>query len=349
MFWLWLTLGILLTVLILLGIFPTYIILAFRDHIIRIFQEKPLFSSPKGVPIPDAEDLRFRTSDGLVLAGCYFKTRAPRRGVILFGLEFGSNRWAASPYCEFLREKGYDIFTFEMRGQGDSPAQESYNPLQWVTNYEVRDFEAALAYLKSRPDRDERGIGFFGFSKGGSAGLIAAAHDPFIRCAVVDGVFATHLTMMPYMKKWLAIYTKRPWISELILPCYYRWAARLALRKLSRKENCEFPHLEEALPAFAPRPLLMIHGGADTYIKPFTTRKLFRLAGEPKELWMVEGAKHNQAFHMANGQYQKRVLDFFNRNLAAPEPAAIATMPAPPTPIARAAIRLSEPAGQQAS
>ena len=46
-----------------------------------------------------------------------------------------------------------------------------YDPLQWVTDYEVRDAEAALAYLKSRPDADPRGVGFFGISKGAGAGL----------------------------------------------------------------------------------------------------------------------------------------------------------------------------------
>ena len=57
--------------------------------------------------------------------------------MILFGLEFGSNRWSCVPYCEFLREAGYDVFTFEPRDQGDSPAQPGYEPLQWVTDFEV--------------------------------------------------------------------------------------------------------------------------------------------------------------------------------------------------------------------
>ena len=41
---------------------------------------------------------------------------------------------------------------------------------------------------------------------------------------------------------------------------------------------------------------------------------LFDWSG-PKELWMVEGAKHNQAFQIANEQYRQRVLGFFDDNL----------------------------------
>ena len=63
-------------------------------RIARIFQEKPLFIVPRGQPRDDAEVVRFRTSDGLTLRGCYFKCAGERRGVILFGLEFGSDCWS---------------------------------------------------------------------------------------------------------------------------------------------------------------------------------------------------------------------------------------------------------------
>ena len=63
---------------------------------------------------------RLCTADGIDLCGCYLKGSGPRRGVILFGLEFGSNRWACVPYCEHLLQNGYDVFAFESRGQGES-------------------------------------------------------------------------------------------------------------------------------------------------------------------------------------------------------------------------------------
>ena len=56
---------------------------------------------------------------------------------------------------------------------------------------------------------------------------------------------------------------------------------------------------------------LMIHGGGDTYIKPEMAQALFDRAGKPKEFWLVEGAKHNQALHVAGDEYQRRVLEFF--------------------------------------
>jgi fermentation-respiration switch protein FrsA (DUF1100 family) len=227
------------------------------------------------------------------------------------------------PYTDFLRADGFDVFTFEPRNQGDSDRQAGYDPLQWVTKHEVLDTRSALAYLKGRPDADPLGVGFFGISKGAGAGLQAAAHEAYVRCAVTDGAFATYTTMVPYMQKWIAIYSDR-YLLQLLLPKWvYGLVGRLALRRISRDRGCRFPHLERAIAKLSPRPLLMLHGGADTYIKPEMARALFDLAGEPKEFWLVDGAKHNQALNVAGDEYRRRVLAFFREHLNdATEPVA---------------------------
>src|SRR5262249_27665896 len=153
----------------------------------RIFQEKPLFVVPRGQPDPEAEEVRFPTPDGLTLFGCYWRTPRPRRGVILFGVEFGSNCWSGRAYTEHLVEAGFDVFAFAPRNKRSTGSPAGYEPLQWVTDYEVRDTQAALGYLKGRGDGDPAGVGFFGISKGGGAGLFAASADPYVRCCVTDG------------------------------------------------------------------------------------------------------------------------------------------------------------------
>ncbi len=321
MLWFWLGLAVMLSVpvtvvLLLLGL-HYYLRWKYLHFMVRIFQEKPLFIIPRGQPDPTAEDVTLRTADGLSLKGCYLKARGPRRGVILFGLEFGSNRWACIPYCEDLLVAGYDVFTWEPRNQGDSDRQPGYDPLQWVTQYELHDVRAALDYLKRRPDADPRGIGFFGISKGGSTGLIVFADDPYVRCFVTDGIFATYTTLVPYMRQWFRIYNDHYALQGLLPSWYYGVIGKVGLRWAERERHCRFPYLERAMPKLAPRPLLMIHGGGDTYIKPEMARALFDLAREPKEFWLVEGAKHNQAFHLAGEEYRRRVLEFFDRHLAA--------------------------------
>jgi pimeloyl-ACP methyl ester carboxylesterase len=332
LFWLWLAIGVVFSVPLVGALFFLWLYFKVKRRylpfVVRVFQEKPPFLVPRGQPVRDAEDVRFLTSDGLTLCGCYLHTTLPvRRGVVLFGLEFGSTRWASVPYCQFLIDNGYDVFAFEPRGQGQSDPQLGYEPAHWVTDYEVRDTRAAVAYLKSRRDADPRGVGFFGISKGGGAGLLAASTDPRIRCCVTDGAFATRSTMVPYMVRWAALVNIRPIFRKIMPRWFYEIVAETAMREVQRDWNCRFPSLERALPCLAPRPLLLIHGGNDTYIKPEMAQELFRRARQPKELWLVAGARHNQALQVAGPEYRDRILSFFDTHLAArdgegPKPSA---------------------------
>jgi alpha-beta hydrolase superfamily lysophospholipase len=296
-------------------IFWIYLRTQFLGPLVRIFEERPLFIIPRGRPITSGEEVRFPGGDGLMLHGWYWPTPARRRGVILFGLEFGSTCEACTTYCDHLLAGGFDIFTFEPRNQGGSDSMPGYEPLQWVTDYEVADFQAALDYLKTRADADPAGVGLFGISKGGGAGLIAAADNPYIRCCVTDGAFATHTTMVPYMRKWVRIYSDRRWLQKMLPTWVYSLFARAALRRIERLRHCRFSHLERAIGQLAPRPLLMIHGGDDTYIKADMAQSLFAQAGAPKTFWLVGGAKHNQALHVAGEEYRRRVCDFFQTHL----------------------------------
>jgi dipeptidyl aminopeptidase/acylaminoacyl peptidase len=304
----------------------------YLHHMVRIFQEKPLLIVPRGLPIPSAQDVRFPTTDGLTLAGCYLKAPRPRRGVILFGVEFGSNRWSCWPYVEFLLEAGFDIFAYEPRNQVDSDSLPGYEPLQWLSDYEVQDAQAALRYLKSRPDADPHGVGFFGISKGGNAGLYASCLDPYVRCCVSDGAFGTYTTMVPYLRKWLRLYNQNWGIQDLMPSWYCGNIGMYGVREIERVRGCHFPHLESVLPRLAPRPLLMIHGGGDTYIRPEMARGLYSYARSPREFWLVEKVKHNQAVHEAAAEYRQRVLGFFERHLAAVVAQAPVEQPAAAAP-----------------
>lgn len=328
MIWFGIALGVLVLALAIAALaFHLRIIYRYLHLVVRILQEKPLFLVPHGQPREEAEKVQVRTYDGLTLNGCYFKSPTPRKGVILFGIEFDAKCWSCLPYCDYLWQAGYDIFAFEMRGQGTSPAQPGYEPLQWVTEFELEDFRAAIRYLKSRPDADPRGVGFFGISKGGSAGLAVAAEEPYVRCCVTDGIFATHTVLVPYMKKWIYIYTNLRGVAEYVPNWYYSLVGRMALERVEKERKCKYPHLESVLHKLAPRPWLMIHGGADNYIRPEMARALFDRAGPPKEIWIVDKAKHNQAIQMASEEYKRRVGAFFEQHL----PATDASAPPPAT------------------
>jgi pimeloyl-ACP methyl ester carboxylesterase len=283
--------------------------------LVRIFQEKPFFIIPRGQPTDNAEPVTVATEGGLTLRGCYFRTAAlTRKGVILFGLEFGSDRWACRQYAAQLLAAGYDVFACEPRNQGDSDKDPNYEPLQWVTDRDVADMRAAVKYLLSRPDADPRGIGVFGISKGGSTGFVIATTEPGVRCLATDGAYATYTTMVPYMQRWIAIYSDRLKLQRVLPRWFYGFVGVIGAKKVARTRGVTYPSVEKAAKSLR-CPLLMIHGEADTYIKPDMARALFERARGPKDLWVVPRAKHNQALNVAEDEYHRRLVAFFDQHL----------------------------------
>jgi pimeloyl-ACP methyl ester carboxylesterase len=325
-FWFWIVVTVLAVPPIAFGlIFATlylYIRWKYMGYLTRIFQEKPLFVVPRGEKPVDAEEVELKSDDGLTLRGCYLKTSAPvRKGVILFGLEFGSNRWACRPYCEKLLEGGYDVFAIEPRNQGESDKDPNYEPLQWVTDRDVADMKVAVRYLLARPDADPKGIGLFGISKGGGTGFLVAAREPGIRCIVTDGAYGTHTTMVPYLKRWIQIYSDRKILQRVLPTWFYGLVGMIGAKKVARNRGVTYPSIEKAIGRLN-RPLFMIHGEADTYIRPEMARALFERAREPRRLWVVPQARHNQALTVAGNEYHTALLGFFDTHLANAEPPA---------------------------
>ena len=285
------------------------------DKIVRIFEEKPLFVVPKGKPLPDAEEVDFPSLDGVMLRGCYMRA-VSTKGTILFGLEFGSNRWAAHAYCSELLAAGYDVFTYESRNHGNSESDPNYKPLQWVTDKDMLDARAARNWLKDHLPEGQ-GYGYLGISKGGSVGMMLAAEDADLQCIVTDGAYATCTTMVPYMRRWVDIYVKgyKELRRKLVPDVFYRLLALAAIRRSAKARQVDFLHVEQALTKLR-QPLLMIHGGADAYIQPPMAEALHRLARSvPKQLWLVPKAKHNQSLHTAGAEYHQRLVAFFDTHL----------------------------------
>lgn len=300
-----------------------YLIVRYTPIICRIFEEMPMFLPLRLPPRSDGEDVRLTTADGLELRGSYLKARGGRRtGVIVFCHEFLSNRWSYFPYADSLRDLGFDLFTFDFRNHGESAGAADYQPLQWVSDHEVRDLQTVLDYLRSREDRDPAGFGLFGISKGGGTALVAAARSRDVWGVITDGAFPTQGTMLAYVKRWAEIFVESKLLCSLLRDyaptSLFAMLCVVARRRAARRLSCRFPNIEKAVARITPRPWLMIHGAKDAYIGPAIAESLFARAGEPKELWIVPGAKHNRCREVDAREYARRVDAFLGRSSPRP-------------------------------
>lgn len=293
-------------------VFLAYAVIRYAPIIGRIFEESPLLMPLRAAADPSGETVRFHAADGLELEGSYFRSRVgPRVGVIVFCHEYLGNRFSAGPYADFVRDLGFDLFSFDFRNQGASATEPGYKPLQWVSDREVMDLEGAIAYLKSRPDADPAGVGLFGISKGGCAALVESADEPGVWGVLTDGSFPTRSMVMSYIYKWAQIYSHTTW--RIVPPWVLRmlgWSGRMYSQV---RRGCRFPDVERAAARLSPRPWLMIHGEKDAYVPIDIARELFNHAGTPKEFWLVAKAKHNRCREVDPVAYRGKITDFLAR------------------------------------
>jgi pimeloyl-ACP methyl ester carboxylesterase len=308
-----LTLGLLVPAA-LAALIIIYLTVKYAPIIGRKFEDPPMFLPLRVRPVEEGESVEFVTPDGLTLAGTYLTARTDgRAGVMVYCHEFLSDRWSYRPYVDHLRDLGFDVFTFDFRNHGESQSEPGYTPMHWSSDREVRDLRAALAYLRSRPDRDPAGYGLFGVSRGGTTALLVTQDERDVWGTITDGAFPTIGTMVAYAIRWTELYIRTPFLRRLIPRWLYRVLARSGRRNSERRRHCRFPDVERAVARLAPRPWLVIHGQRDTYISPEIVQELFRSGNGPREMWLVPDAKHNRCREREPEAYAGRLLDFIDR------------------------------------
>jgi len=317
----WALASILLTVVILVAA-PWLVLRKYVRIMFNILRDTPppLSMGPRDFLRIQGEPVTFRAFDGLGLRGMFlFGDHAGwPRGMIIFAHEFASDMYSCARYCRPLLAAGYDIFTFDFRGHGESSNLEGYRPRQWVTNHELADMMGALAYVEDWLEAQGRPkeVGLFGISRGAGAALIAAARNPCVRAIVADSAFSNDTALEHLMKRWAYIFAKVRFVYENHPPQFWRFLRWLLFRECRRKLHCEFPSVRKAIHRMKARPLLFIHGEKDSYIPFDQTVELFAMARRPKHLWIVPGAKHNQSVVTQPQRYADRTVAFFDRYLA---------------------------------
>lgn len=63
-------------------------------------------------------------------------------------------------------------------------------------------------------------------------------------------------------------------------------------------------------------PILIMAGAEDEHTTREETERLFAAANEPKELWLIDGARHVDLHTFNREEYEKRVFSFLSRYLS---------------------------------
>lgn len=291
--------------------------LFFALLILPVFERKLPFNVEPSAPKLDAERIEIPTTHELTLRGSLYRQASqPARGLIVFCPELGGNHWSAMTYCEALWVAGFDILAFDFRNQGESDSMPGYEPMHWLTEYEVADALAVCNYVSEHRELSLLPLGLFGISRGGAAALAAAARCPDARCIACESTFSTMSLMTHYTLRWASLYVP-DWVMRPI-PGWHLTTTLHVVQWLSQlRRRCRYTNLERLLSRLRDRPVWLIAGKRDSYVPPEIARMLcVRIGAACQGVWVVPKAKHNGSRPVEPQLYDRRLGEFFSRAMA---------------------------------
>jgi len=302
----------LLTIPIILFCFTLYILQKYLRIIVNLFLEISVRCNPGEELYLEGREVSFVTADGVSLRGKFIDGLGDVKGTVIFCHEYGSDMNSCVRYAEFLKTVGFNVLAFDFRGHGLSGNRPNHTIRQWTTEKEVMDVEAAIGFARSSGERD---IAILGISRGGVAGMVAASADGDIRAVVMDSAPDTRATVQYFMRRWASIFTRARRFYRGLPDWLYWSVGALAVKISELRLGCKFPSLVKALRRKRCA-VFIIHGIEDSYIDVCHANFLYRCASEPKELWLVPGANHNESAIVKEREYRNRVADFFGREFS---------------------------------
>jgi predicted acyl esterase len=209
-----------------------------------------------------------------------------------------SNRQGPRRQARLLASHGYGVLLYDSRGGGESDGDPQGFNWTWQP-----DIDAAVEYLKARPDVRDGRIGGVGLSSGADALIEAAARHPDLRAVVAEGAglraYGDALDLSGGVAKWLQ------------LP--YTWTLLAAAQMLSG--NSEIQSVGDFVGDGEPGRVMLIAAGqgvgAENELNPIWARR----AGGRVRLWELPEGKHTAAIEEEPSEYERRVVGFFDRLL----------------------------------
>jgi fermentation-respiration switch protein FrsA (DUF1100 family) len=269
---------------------------------------KPITTTPSSVGLNYRNVTFLSREDHLLLRGWLIPGKLPdgrltveRTIIQVHGQD--NNRAQVLDIDASLVRQGFAILTFDSRGSGDSAAGPRGGGY-----FEQRDVLGALDFLRSGPMPypelgRPRTIGGWGISVGGDALIYAAAQEPAIQAIVVDSAYATMAEYMEPAFGNFSIFIPGTRYSEMML------------------YGLDYTHIRpvDVIDKIAPRPIFLIQGAADIYIRPSNMTELAAAAKAAPDAhvqtWLVPNANHIQAYHRVESTYIDRLVTFFDTEL----------------------------------
>jgi pimeloyl-ACP methyl ester carboxylesterase len=256
------------------------------------FRERgPTTPEAVGLAVMPAE---FASQDGISLRG-WWSPGESSKPVIIFVHGLNRSRVEMLERAADANRRGYGVLLFDLRNHGDS--SRAYTT---IGIFESRDVCAASQFVMNKAANRPQIL--WGVSMGASSAILAAKRCPGFAAIISDSSFLSfrdtvghHLTLLFHLPAF-------PIANLIVAITSYRAGftpgdgdVEAAVRDLNI-------------------PILFIAGGADRRMPPSLAERMFRAAKNPvKQLLVIPGARHGEAFTTDRMTYLNSVYSFLER------------------------------------
>lgn len=239
------------------------------------------------------EDIYLKTADGETLHGWWLPalTDEPAKGTIYFLHGNAQNVSAHILNAAWLPEQGYNVFTIDYRGYGQSTGAPDIEGA-------LHDVETGLRWLAQRRADSEHPLYILGQSLGGALGIALASEwvqrdeQPELNGIILDGTFSgfRYIAREKLDLFWLTWPFQYP--LSWTIPDDYEGTDRIA--------------------GVSPVPVIIIHSVRDGIIPFEHGVRLYEAAEQPKEFLQTD-TPHAATFVIP--AYREAVLEFMEKGL----------------------------------
>lgn len=247
----------------------------------------------------DFESFKVLTEDKIEIDCWFVPAKKKSRSTIVVLHGWGANRSDVVPNTTFLAQD-HNLLYFDFRNHGRSGGNMSS-----LTCLEIKDFSAVVRFLKKEKSDNSEKVGVLGFSMGASVAISGSAKMEEVNAIVAESPFSSFNEVISRFGK--LFYGLPRWTVP-----YTLWFTKMRLG-INPEECSPIYHISR----LSPRPIFIIQGGSDARVPVSEGELLLNTAKEPKELWVVPGADHDNIQGSApEEEYKKRVLSFFRKWLS---------------------------------
>lgn len=249
------------------------------------------------------EIVRLQSPSGGTIIGWHLRSDQ-ERGVIVLAHPYRGSRLAMLNRTRLLYAAGYSVILFDLQAHGESLGDR-------ITIGYLEQHDVATAVEYARQHHPHQPLGIVGFSMGGAATLMAQI--PNVDALVLEAVYPTIRA---------AIHNR----VRVKLGALAWLPAELLVLQLKPRMGINARDLRpiDHLPQVG-CPVFILSGTDDPHTTSEDTAAMFAAATEPKQLWMVDGALHEDLYDFTPDEYEPRLLEFFDQHLRRQRTAADTT------------------------